>query len=89
MKHIKFLAIAFVSILALASCNTDQEGPIYTPQAENVSFALALSRATPQKMQHTKFLFVSSVQMQKMNLPFTIQWRAIMQKTSPILTMEN
>lgn len=48
MKHIKFLAIAFVSILALASCNTDQEGPIYTPQAENVSFALAKQSYTTE-----------------------------------------
>lgn len=39
MKHIKFLAIAFVSMLALASCNTDQEGPIYTPMSENVSLS--------------------------------------------------
>lgn len=39
MKHIKFLAIAFVSMMALASCNTDQEGPIYTPMSENVSLS--------------------------------------------------
>lgn len=39
MKHIKLLAIAFVSMLALASCNTDQEGPIYTPMGENVSLS--------------------------------------------------
>lgn len=36
MKHIKLLAIAFVSMLALASCNTDQEGPVYTPMSENI-----------------------------------------------------
>lgn len=39
MKHIKFLAIAFVAMLTLASCNTDQEGPIYTPMSENVSLS--------------------------------------------------
>ena len=39
MKHIKLLAIAFVSMLALASCNTDQEGPLYTPMSENISLS--------------------------------------------------
>lgn len=39
MKHIKFLAIAFVAMLTLASCSTDQEGPIYTPMSENVSLS--------------------------------------------------
>lgn len=39
MKHIKLLAIAFVSMLALASCNTDQEGPVYTPMSENISLS--------------------------------------------------
>ena len=39
MKHIKFLAIALVAMLTLASCSTDQEGPIYTPMSENVSLS--------------------------------------------------
>lgn len=37
MKHIKIIAVAFASMLALASCNTDQEGATYTPTSETVS----------------------------------------------------
>lgn len=49
MKHIKLLAIAFVSMLALASCNTDQEGPVYTPMSENISLSQKTQSLTTEE----------------------------------------
>lgn len=40
MKQIKYFVVALFAALALASCNTDQEGAIYTPTVENVSLAM-------------------------------------------------
>ena len=39
MKQIKYFVMALFAVLALASCDTDQEGPIYTPSTENVSLS--------------------------------------------------
>lgn len=39
MKQIKYFVMALFAVLAMASCNTDLEGPIYTPTVENISMA--------------------------------------------------
>lgn len=39
MKQIKYFVMALFAVLAMASCDTDLEGPIYTPTVENISMA--------------------------------------------------
>ena len=39
MKQIKYFVMALFAVLAMASCNTDLEGPIYAPTVENISMA--------------------------------------------------
>jgi hypothetical protein len=38
MKNLKHLALAFIAMIGFAACNTDNEGTIYEPKAQNISF---------------------------------------------------
>lgn len=38
MKNLKHLALAFIAMIGFAACNTDNEGAIYEPKAQNISF---------------------------------------------------
>ena len=38
MKNLKHLALALIAMVGFAACNTDNEGAIYEPKAQNISF---------------------------------------------------
>lgn len=51
MKQIKYFVMALFAVLAMASCNTDLEGPIYTPTVENISMAQETQSYTTNETQ--------------------------------------
>ena len=46
MKNIKFFVVALFALICATSCEQDNEGSIYTPVAQNISFNKA-----PQGLQ--------------------------------------
>lgn len=77
MKHIKLLAIAFVSMLAMASCNTDQEGPVYTPMSENISLSQkAQSYTTEETTIDVPVRFVRSDTKNEYTAHYTLDTKA-------------
>ena len=51
MKQIKYFVMALFAVLAMASCNSDLEGPIYTPTVENISMAQETQSYTTNETQ--------------------------------------
>lgn len=51
MKQIKYFVMTLFAVLAMASCNTDLEGPIYTPTVENISMAQETQSYTTNETQ--------------------------------------
>lgn len=54
MKNLKHLALALIAMVGFAACNTDNEGTIYEPKAQNISFEKkTLAKALTSETSYT------------------------------------
>ena len=54
MKNLKHLALALIAMVGFAACNTDNEGAIYEPKAQNISFEKkTLAKALTSETSYT------------------------------------
>ena len=62
MKNIKFFVVALFALVCATSCEQDNEGTIYTPVAQNVSFeSKKVSALTAEDSYNTQILLTRNV----------------------------